>query len=106
MRENPVYIKVHIGCREVVCQIDTGSEECVLSRRLVDEAKLEPAGCRLFKANGTTINVVGEIILNVHVGDLIIPTRFVLSDNVTEPMIGVNRLRRNIIVWDFSKLSG
>jgi len=98
MTENPVYIKVHIGCREVVCQIDTGSEECVISRRLVDEAKLAPAGCRLFGANGTTINVVGEIILNVLVGDLTIPTRFMISNNVTEPMSGVNRLMRNRIV--------
>jgi len=103
MTENPVYIKVHIGCREVVCQVDTGSEECVIPRRLLDEAKLEPTNCRLLAANGTTINVVGEIILSVHVGDLTIPTRFVLSNNMTEPMLGVNWLRRNRIVWDFSK---
>jgi len=64
---------------------------------------MEPAGCRLFAANETTINVVGEIILIVHVGDLTIPTRFVVSDNVTEPMLGVNWLKRNRIIWDFAK---
>jgi len=51
---------------------------------------MKPAGFRLFAANGTTINVFGEIILNVHVVDLTIPTRFVVSDNVTEPMLGTN----------------
>jgi len=98
MMEQPVYMKVHIGCREVVCQIDTGSDECVISRRLVDEAKLEPAGCQIFAANGSTINVVGGIILDVHVGELKIPTKFVISNDVTESMLGVNWLRRNRIM--------
>jgi len=75
----------------------------VITRKLIDEATMEPAGCRLFAANGTTVNVMGEIVLNVHVGDLTIPTRFVVSDSVTEPMLGVNWLRRNRIVWDFAK---
>jgi len=64
---------------------------------------MKPAGCRLFAANGTTIIVIGEKILNVHVGDLTILTRFVVSDNVTELMLGVNWLRPNRIIWDFSK---
>jgi len=64
---------------------------------------LEPADCRLFAANGTTINVISEKTLDVHVGDLTIPTRFVVSSNVTEPMLGVNWLRSNRVIWDFAK---
>jgi len=75
----------------------------VITRKLVDETAMEPAGCRLFAANGTTINGVEEIILKAHVDDLTIATRFVASDNVTEPMLGVNWLRRNQIIWDFAK---
>jgi len=26
---------------------------------------MEPAGCRLFAANGTTVNVMGEIVLDL-----------------------------------------
>jgi len=103
MKEHPVYIRAQIGRKDAFCLVDTGSEKCVITRKLIDEATMEPAGCRLFAANGTTINVVGEIILNVHVGDLTIPTRFVVSDNVTEPMLGVIWLKRNRIIWDFSK---
>jgi len=47
--------------------------------------------------------VVGEKTLDVHVGDLTIPTRFVVSSNVTEPMLGINWLRSNRIIWDFAK---
>jgi len=103
MTDHPVYIKARIGRKDAICLVDTGSEKCVITRKLVDEAAMEPAGCRFFAANGTTINVVGQIILNVHVGDLTIPTRFVVSDNVTEPMLGVNWLRRNRIIWNFAK---
>jgi len=102
MKEHPVYIRVRIGRMNAVCLVDTESEKCVITRKLIDEATMEPTGCRLFGANGTTINVIGEIILNVHVGDLTILTRFVVSDSVSEPMLGVNWLRRNRIVWDFA----
>jgi len=44
-----------------------------------------------------------EFTLDVHVGDLTIPTRFVVSDNVTEPMLDVNWLKRNQIIWDFAQ---
>jgi len=103
MKEHPVYIRARIGRKDAVCLVDTGSEKCVITRKLVDEAIMEPAGCRLFAANGTTVNVMGEIVLNVHVGYLTMSTRFVVSDSKTEPMLGVNWLRRNRIVWDFAK---
>jgi len=103
MKEHPVYIKAQIGRKDALCLVDTGVEKCVIPRKLVDEANMEPAGCRLFAANGTTINVVGAIILNVRVGELTIPARFVVSDCVSEPMLGVDWLRGNRIVWDFAK---
>jgi len=83
--------------------LGTGSEKCVLPARIIDAVSLKPADCRLFAANGTTINVIGEKTLDVHVGDVTIPTRFVVSSNVTEPMLGVNWLRANKIIWDFAK---
>jgi len=55
-----------------------------LPARLIDAVSLEPADCRLFDANGTTIDVIGEKTLDVHVGDLTILTRCVVSSNVTE----------------------
>jgi len=94
---------VQIGKHMTVCLVDTGSEKCVLPGRLIDTTLLEPADCRFFAANGATINVIEEKTLNVHVGDLTIPTRFVVSSNVTEPMLGVNWLRSNRIIRDFAK---
>jgi len=101
MKEHPVYIRAQIGKYMTSFLVDTGSEKCVLPARLIDAVGLEPAECRLFAANGTTIIVIGEKTLDVNVGDLTIPTRFVVSSNVTEPMLGVNWLRANRIIWDF-----
>jgi len=75
----------------------------VIPRRLVDGARMQPAGCRLFAANGTVINVMGEITLDVCLGDLTLLTKFVASDNVTEPMLGSNWLRQYQMIWDFRK---
>jgi len=70
---------------------------------MIGDAKLEPAECRFFAANGTVINVVGEVMVDVRVGEFEIPTRFVVSDNITEPMLGINWLRHNRMIWDFAK---
>jgi len=90
MQEHPVYLTATIGRREMNFSVDTGSDNCVIPRRLVDGAQMQPAGCRLFAANGTVINVMGEITLDVCLGDLTFPTNFVASDNVTERMLGSN----------------
>jgi len=57
----------------------------------------------LFAANGTVINVVGEVVMNVKIGELVLQTRFVVSDNITKPMLGVDWLRSIRMIWDFAK---
>jgi len=52
------------------------------------------------------INVVGEVTMDIRIGDLILPTRFVVSDNITEPMLGIEWLRCNRMIWDFAKVNG
>jgi len=103
MKDHPVYLKAYLGKRVVNFLVDTGCERSVTPRRLIGDATLEPAECRLFAANGTVINVVGEVTINIRIGDLILPTRFVVSDNITEPMLGVEWLRCNRMVWDFAR---
>jgi len=68
--------------------VDPGSDKCVIPSRLVDGARIQPAGFRLFAADGTVINVRGEITFDVCLEDLKLPTKFVASDNVTESMLG------------------
>jgi len=103
MKDHPVYLKAWLGKRGVQFLIDTGCEGSVTPRKFIGDSRLEPADCRLFAANGTVINVVGEVVLNVKIGELVLATRFVVSDNITEPMLGVDWLRSNRMIWDFPK---
>jgi len=57
----------------------------------------------LFAANGTVFNVLGEATMDIQIGELVLPTRFVVSDNITEPMLGVESLRCNQMTWDFAQ---
>jgi len=101
MQDHPVYLTASIGRREMNFLVNTVSHKCVISRRLVERVRMQPAGCTLFAANGTVINVMGEITLDVCVGYLLI--KFVASDNVTKSMLGSNWLRQYQMIWDFSK---
>jgi len=98
MKDHPVYLKAYLGKRKVDFLVDTGCDRSVTPRTLIGDAILEPADCRLFAANGTVINVVGEVSMNIRIGDLILPTRFVVSDNITKPMLGVDWLRCNRMI--------
>jgi len=103
MREHPVYLNAYLGKRRVSFLVDTGCERSVTPKRLVADSRIEQAECRLFAANGTVINVLGETTMDIKIGDLVIPTRFVVSDNITEPMLGVEWLRCNQMTWDFAQ---
>jgi len=103
MRDHPVYFDAHLGKRRVNFLVDTGCERFVTLKQIIGDARLEPAECRLFAANRTVINVLGKVMMNIQIGDLLLPRRFVVSDNITEPMLGVEWLRCNQMKWDFAK---
>jgi len=90
MKDHPVYLEAYLGKRAVSFLVDTGCERSVAPRKLTSDEILEPDECRLFTANGIVINVVGEVTMNIRISDLILPTRLVVSDNVTETMLGVD----------------
>jgi len=103
MRDHPVYLDAYLGKRRVNFLVDTGCERSVTPKKFIGDVRLEPAECKLFAANGTVINVLGEVMMNIQIGDLVLLTRFVVSDNITEPMLGVEWLRCNQMTWDFAK---
>jgi len=103
MKDPPVYLKAWLGKRGVRFLIVTGCERSVTPRKFIGDSRLKSAECRLFAANGTEINVVGDVVMNVKRGELVLTTRFVVSDNITELMLGVDWLRSNQMIWDLRK---
>jgi len=103
MEDHPVYLKAWLGKRGVQFLIDTGCERSVTPQRFIRDSRPESAEFRLFAAKGTVLNVVNEVVMNVKISELVLPTRFVVSDNITELMLGVDWLQGNRMVWDFAK---
>jgi len=103
MKDHPVYLKAWLGKRGVRFLMDTCCERSVTPQKFIGDSRLEPAECPLFAANRTVINVVGEVVMIVKIGELVLTTPFEISDNITEPMLGVDWLRSNQMIWDFAK---
>jgi len=101
MIDHPVYIKAFFKRKELTFLVDTGCDRSIMPRKLIPHAPLWSADCRLYAANGTPISVMGEVMLDIRLCNEIIPTRFIVSNNVAEPMLGSDWLRKNEITWDF-----
>ena len=73
-----------------LCLLDSGCEKTVLPARLVPHDQLTPSVQRLQAANETVIPVLGEVRLKVQVGSQWLNLTGVVSDRVTEPLIGID----------------
>jgi transposase InsO family protein len=99
--ESPTYLTLKIGGRSVSCLLDTGSEVTLIPSKVAGNAPIKPATQRLFAANGTTINIIGETKLTALIDAETLEISGLVSDHVTEVILGIDFLRRNKAVWDF-----
>ena len=96
-----VYIQMKIGDENICCLLDSGCQISILPHSLVRGEVLYASSKRMKAANDIEIPVLGEIEINLELGPLILPTRFLVSDHVTEVMLGFDFLKSNKIQWNF-----
>ena len=70
------------------CLLDSGCQLSILPSSVVDDLELLPSKRRMKTANEAVIPVLGEVEVDLHFGSLILPTRFLVSNHVTEVMLG------------------
>lgn len=93
---NAIYVRGTINGRSQTCLIDTGSEVSLLPLSVVEGLPLEPSTRNLLAANGTEIRLSGEIDASVKFWrGFTVPTRFLVSDQILEPMFGMDWLRQH-----------
>src|ERR1043165_6707022 len=93
---NAVYIRGEINGRPQLCLIDTGPEVSLVPASTVDGLELRSCNRFLMAANGSDINVLGLVRLPIKVmKDFCIHTSFLVSDQITEPMLGMDWLREH-----------
>ena len=97
------YLRLSIGHRIYDCLLDTGSEVCLFPEHVVDSAMVRKTKRTLKAANGTAITILGEVSLPVYIGQYATRITGLVSQHVSEPMLGIDFLVENKAVWDFDK---
>jgi transposase InsO family protein/predicted aspartyl protease len=93
---NAIYIRGTINGRPQACLIDTGSEVSLIPFSAVEGLDLRPCNRFLMAANGSDIRVLGEVRVPIKVrGNFNISTAFLVSDQIAEPMLGMDWLREH-----------
>ena len=97
------YLRISIGRRVYDCLLDTGSEVCLFPEHVVDSAVIRKTSRTLKAANGTVIPILGEVQLPVFIGQFTTQVTGLVSQHVSEPMLGIDFLVDNQVIWDFEQ---
>ena len=76
----------------VDCLLDTGSEVTLIPSRIVTELPKIAIRSLILAANGTDIEVLGEVELPVRIGNRDVLVRGITSDHVAEMLLGIDWL--------------
>ena len=99
------YLEVKLGTRRILALLDSGCEQSVIGRNLIKKVPLEPTSEKLSTADGTNIPLLGETTIEFSVSDCTTSCRVVVTDAITELILGIEWLQRNQCVWDFGSNS-
>ena len=99
------YLEIYMGSRRTVALLDSGCEQSVIGRNLIRRVPLEPTNEKLCTADGTDIPLLGETTIELSVSGFKTSCRVVVSDAITEFILGIEWMRRNQCVWDFGSNS-
>ena len=85
------------------CLLDTESEVSLFPESVVGTATIESTHRTLKAANGSEIPILGEVKLNVKIGGYSTQIAGLVSEHIPEPMLGIDFLTMNNVMWDFGK---
>ena len=88
-------VKMRIGEKTHNCLIDTGSEVNFIPSKYVEEEVVWPSSKMLEAANNTSIGMLGKMDIEVEVTKRKVVTKFVVSDQLEEIIMGMEWLQRN-----------
>ncbi len=97
------YLKAFLASQDYDCLLDTGSEATIVPSHLVDRNTVRETTHTLKAANGTPIPLLGEVIIPMCVGDFETSLTALVSEHITEVMLGIDWLTENKILWDFDQ---
>ena len=95
------HLEVRFDDKRILALLDSGCEQSVIGRNLIRHVPLEPTRQKLSTADGTEIPLLGEITIEFSVFGFHTECRVVVSDVITELILGIDWLQKNQCVWNF-----
>ena len=99
------YLEIFMGSRKTLALLDSGCEQSVIGRNLIRKIPLKPTNEKLCTADGTDIPLLGETTIELSVSGFRTSCRVVVTDAITEFILGIEWMKRNQCVWDFGSNS-
>ena len=101
--DHDFYLRATLAYRIVDCLLDTGSEVCLLPHYVVHSNCVKKTRRSLKATNGTPIPILGEVTLPLSIGNFSTTITTLVSRHVSEPMLGIDFLVDNGLIWDFAQ---
>ena len=96
-----VYINVQLDGRKVSVLLDSGCETSVINNRFVQPGSLQPTTLELFTANGEKLPIMGEVNVDMLIGQSKLRHKMVASSAIAEVILGIDFLKEFKCRWDF-----
>jgi len=100
--EGRVYIRASVKNVGFDCLLDTGSEVTIFRSYIVKKDFIQPTTQRMNAANGTSIELLGEVNVQFDFSGKKIRVFGLVSERVADIMLGQDFLTANNAVWNFS----
>ncbi|ESN91434.1 hypothetical protein HELRODRAFT_165468 [Helobdella robusta] len=98
-----MYLPITVNGKRRLGLLDSGSSVSIVPTSMVDITKIRPTEKRLKAANNTEIPVKGEMKLQIKVDDYSKSALVLVSDHVSEIVLGLDWLKNNHISWKFGE---
>jgi transposase InsO family protein len=101
MKTHNVYLQMKLDGVNRSFLLDSGCGMTLIPAHLVNGYPIQRTNKTVHAANGASITLRGEVKVNLQLGNLVIPTDALVSEFVTEGMIGYDWLVDNDCYWGF-----
>jgi hypothetical protein len=97
----PVYLSLWYGQQKLKCLLDSGCQRSVMPRGVVERKTVDAADQVLFAVDGARLDTRGVVRISLELDGMVLPVEALVSEQVKEPMLGIDFLMRNHCVLNF-----
>ena len=99
--EGSLYANLRINGSMRKCLVDCGSEVSIIPARMTEGLHKRESSRVLLAANNTPISMLGEVDVDIQVAGRVLPTTFLISDQIDSTILGLDWLSRHLCRINF-----